>query len=434
MKFIFDLDGTLTECETLPLIAVKFCLEESLSLLTAQTIRGDIPFMESFIKRVSILGNLNEEEVSACLSHLNINEKLNEFINNNSSECIVATGNYRGWIKDLAKKINCDLFCSEGNVDINGKIALSKILKKEELVAHYQSLGEKIVYIGDGNNDAEAMRIADISIACGIVHQPAPSVMQVADYAVYDAKALVRLLNQIKNPQEGVSIVISSAGVGSRLGLGQTKSLIKIKGTSLIHHQLLNFSNIEDVRIVVGFQALDLINEALRYRSDIIFAFNHDYFHTKTGASLYIGAQHANSSVIAWDGDLLVHPNDVDVCLIGDKQYIGISEKTSQEAVYVKIANESVVNFSTESGDYEWSGPACIFRDNIKYHPKNVFNQIEHLLPLPYKIIRARDIDTYSDYLGAIKFIDSWPAGNKNIHDYYENMSANIKVATETRN
>jgi len=307
-------------------------------------------------------------------------------------------------------------------------------LKKEEFVAHYQSLGEKVVFIGDGNNDAEAMRIADVSIACGIVHSPAPSVMQVADYVVYDSSALVRLLNQIKSPQDGTSIVISAAGVGSRLGLGQTKSLIKINGISLIQHQLEAFADFEDVRIVIGFQASDLITEVLRHRRNLIFVFNHDYFHTKTGASLFLGAQHANASVIAWDGDLLVHPDDINTCLEPHEQYIGVSAKTSQDTVFAKVSGNSVTSFSRQDGDYEWSGPACIFRDNIKYTTENVFNQLENLLPLPLKIIRARDVDSYEDYVDAIKFVASWPAGNRNINEYYKKLSAKITLPTETRN
>ena len=47
------------------------------------------------------------------------------------------------------------------------------------------------------------------------------------------------------------SVVISCAGIGSRLGLGQTKALIKINGKSLIAWQLDLFKDVEDVRIVV---------------------------------------------------------------------------------------------------------------------------------------------------------------------------------------
>ena len=52
MKILFDLDGTITAQETLPLIAKHFGVEEQISELTKQTIQGNVPFIESFIRRV----------------------------------------------------------------------------------------------------------------------------------------------------------------------------------------------------------------------------------------------------------------------------------------------------------------------------------------------------------------------------------------------
>ena len=54
-----------------------------------------------------------------------------------------------------------------------------------------------MVYVGDGNNDLEAMRLADIAIANGITHDPAVSILGVADYVVYTEEALCRQLNQL---------------------------------------------------------------------------------------------------------------------------------------------------------------------------------------------------------------------------------------------
>ena len=435
MIFIFDLDGTLTECETLPKIAKHFSVEADIDRLTKLTIKGDIPFMESFIKRVDILGELDVEQISLLLADSPVNEAVQDFINHNPDDCLIATGNYRGWISRLAERFNCEVHASEGGVDGCGRLKLTKILRKEDLVRAYQAKGETVVFIGDGNNDAEAMRLADVSIACGIVHAPAKAVIQVADYAVYSAAALVRLLNQIKKPQSGQSVVISAAGIGSRLGLGQTKSLIPILGRSLINYQLAQFSDVEDVRIVVGYQASELIEEVCLTRTDVVFVFNHDYFHTKTGASLYLGARHANEMVIAWDGDLLVHPDDLQECLEAAVEFVGVSEKTTDDSVFVKLdTQKNVIGFSRKEGDYEWSGPACLRREHIRFTSGHVYEQIEPLLPMPSKVIRARDIDTYEDYKRAIEFVESWGAGNFKIDDYYGKLAQNITSATQTRN
>ena len=64
-KFIFDLDGTITKEETLPVIAKYFSIEEEVEELTKQTVMGHVPFVESFIQRVSILGKLPIDEIDA---------------------------------------------------------------------------------------------------------------------------------------------------------------------------------------------------------------------------------------------------------------------------------------------------------------------------------------------------------------------------------
>ena len=76
------------------------------------------------------------------------------------------------------------------------------------------------------------------------------------------------------------TVIIGCAGVGSRLGLGQTKALITLYDKPLIIWQLEQLQNIEDLRIVVGFQANDVIETVLQYRKNVTFVFNHDYFHT----------------------------------------------------------------------------------------------------------------------------------------------------------
>lgn len=205
------------------------------------------------------------------------------------------------------------------------------------------------------------------------------------------------------------SIIISAAGLGSRLGLAKTKALIDINGKSLIRWQLDLFKDIEDIRIVVGFQANDVIDEVLSYRDDVIFVYNHNYFETKTGASYYLGAQDGNELAIEFDADLLVHPEDMKMLLEQEGEWIAYADRMSDDAVLVKTnQNGSVLSFSRENGDYEWTGPCCIKKSKLKYSSGHVYNQLEPYLPMRGIKIRACDIDTYEDYQRAIEFIKSW--------------------------
>lgn len=205
------------------------------------------------------------------------------------------------------------------------------------------------------------------------------------------------------------SVIISCAGIGSRLGLGTTKALIKIDGKSIIQWQLELFQEVKDIRVVVGFQAAEVIAEVRKYRPDAVFVYNHNYFDTKTGTSYYLGARHGAEYSIEIDGDLLIHPEDAKMLLELDGEWIAYADKSSEDAIYVKI-NEAgeVIGFSREEGDYEWTGPCCLKREHVTYSLENVFNQLESYLPIKGIKIRARDIDTYNDYVNAIEFIKQW--------------------------
>lgn len=197
MKFIFDLDGTITSEETLPLIARAFSIEKEIADLTKETIRGNVPFIESFIQRVHLLKNLPVDQVADLLFNVGINENICAFINKNSDDCLIATGNLDCWVEKLVAKIGCKFFSSKASVVENKIVKLDVILKKETIVSQFQAENEKVVFIGDGNNDAEAMRKADISIAVGIIHPPAKSIIPFSDYLIFNEKPLCRQLNQL---------------------------------------------------------------------------------------------------------------------------------------------------------------------------------------------------------------------------------------------
>ena len=149
MKFVFDLDGTLTRQETLPLIAGHFGLEEDIAALTQSTILGHVPFVESFIQRVNILGKQSVSDINDILGGVELFEGVCEFIAEHQDDCNIATGNLDVWIEKLGARFPCTVFSSKGSV-VNNKVErLTDVLQKIDIVKNLQAEGH-VVYIGDG--------------------------------------------------------------------------------------------------------------------------------------------------------------------------------------------------------------------------------------------------------------------------------------------
>lgn len=196
-KFVFDLDGTVTRVETLPLIADHFGIKKQIDKLTRQTVEGNIPFMESFIQRVHLMRDIPVQEVADILYDVPLYTKIVNFIDEHSEDCVIATGNVRQWVDKLLTRINCKAYCSQALVE-NGKIRkLSRILKKEDIVKDLKRQGHEVAFIGDGHNDQEAMRCASVAIATGLTHFPAKSLLPVSNYLIFNENSLCRLLKQL---------------------------------------------------------------------------------------------------------------------------------------------------------------------------------------------------------------------------------------------
>lgn len=195
-KFIFDLDSTVTKEEILPKISYLVGKESEMRQLTESTMNGEIPFEESFTKRVKLLSTIPVSTVQEIVASISLNEALVDFIKQNKDRCYIVTGNLYPWIVKLLEKIDMvdHCLCSHANVKNDQLLNIKTIIDKKEEVLKF---GENLVIVGDGNNDAEMMSIAKIGIGFGGVRPIAPAVLQVCKFAIYDEKTLVNLLNRL---------------------------------------------------------------------------------------------------------------------------------------------------------------------------------------------------------------------------------------------
>ena len=198
VRFLFDMDGTVTACETLPMIARRYGILDEVEDLTREAVQGDVPFAESFERRVALLGRLPVDEVSHLVARAPLHERVANFIAAHREQCAIVTSNLDCWCDGLMAKLNCRSHCSSAVLADNRVAAIDSILNKEEVVDYYQAAGDNVVYIGDGHNDLAAMSRADLAIAVGLLPgTPAASLIKVARYVFSDEAALCRQLEVI---------------------------------------------------------------------------------------------------------------------------------------------------------------------------------------------------------------------------------------------
>ncbi|MBQ4403064.1 MAG: NTP transferase domain-containing protein [Selenomonadaceae bacterium] len=211
------------------------------------------------------------------------------------------------------------------------------------------------------------------------------------------------------------NVVIAAAGMGTRLGAGKPKSLIKINGKALLEYQLSLLEKVENVFLVVGFMEEDVMTFASKIRRDIIFVRNANFQHTKTLGSFYLAARNINGSAIFMDGDMIIEPRTFDefletaARLDDDELLIAVSKRISDDPVYCAIEQSGddlrINGFSfEEKSAYEWA--------NVVYMPaglmingnSHTFEHLQKFLPAAAKVIDRLEIDTPEDLRGAEKF------------------------------
>ena len=194
---LFDLDGTVTAQETLPVIAQKLGLVDEIKQMTQETIAGRIPFVESFITRVNLLKKYSVKTIRDLVAQVPTHAHILRFIKEHKEFCRIVTGNLDCWVAGLVEKIACPCSCSVAYCEQDRLVKIKSILNKAEVVKSYQNKGYRVIFIGEGNNDADAIRIADVGIAFGAVHAPSNSTLEVASHVVFDETRLCSFLKQL---------------------------------------------------------------------------------------------------------------------------------------------------------------------------------------------------------------------------------------------
>lgn len=198
--YLFDLDSTITKGEILPTIAKKIGKENEMQRLTEECMTQDIPFDEGLKHRMSLVKDIPVSSINKTILDIPLNEKLVEFIKLHKDECYIVSGSVDIFIEQLMEKFDMKnkYYSSKATVKNDRISSIDTVIEKAKVAQYFKDKKEyKIIAVGDGSNDAPMAKIADIGIAFGGVRKIAPSLLEVADYAVYSEDELCDLLNKI---------------------------------------------------------------------------------------------------------------------------------------------------------------------------------------------------------------------------------------------
>jgi phosphoserine phosphatase len=195
--FCFDLDGTITNQEILPIIARGLDLEDEINALTIATMQGVIPFKDSFKLRVKLLSSVPASRVREIVEEVTFSKPIADFIRKNTECSYIVTGNLDVWICDYVKKFGCNVLSATARIENDMIVGIDSFMDKGRAIASLKSKYDRIIAIGDGMNDAPMFEQSHIRIAYGGVHSPADDLIKTSDYVTYHENGLCNILSTL---------------------------------------------------------------------------------------------------------------------------------------------------------------------------------------------------------------------------------------------